>query len=445
MDQNRSLIFTNKQLNHLAFWLVATLCILNLNAPMRALLNVSRPLSLLILFGCIIGLLTNRYRPTLVVNKTGMWYLICITLFLLVGGLGSDYGIDVLEGVINYGVGILLIFCSAVSGFYSARDGEQQRFLFKLYLIFLISTCSVFFSDYLLEYGLIEYRSEFRRSGFFPEPNEAGQIGCMTQAIGFALMRSTRKRFPIFLLSGVLLSYLAIFYTYSRASIITSVLLTISQLFFLRESRYFKAIAAFITALLLAAIFWLFTQGIERLDLSFNAARRLDTTRALVMDQQISAETTGSRLLLFQVSIDKTLDSPVFGNGLGSLTPIKEIGLGCHNSVLLIFGESGVLVGLMFVMVLGHWAWTGLQNRDRVLKSLMVNYLLVLFMAMMVSHTVLQRRFHNILTGLCFGLAAGAAYRDTRQKQTERLDLNREPGNNLPPVYHIPAGTGVVR
>ena len=448
----QKLILSSKQVNLLAFWIVAFLCILNLNAPMKVLLNIPRPMSVIILLCCGIGILTNRYKITRVTGKAGMWYLTAMIVFLLVAGLSSDFSLEVLKDTSSYVIGFLLIFYSAISGFYIGRDNEQNNFIRNLFFVFLVSTCSVFFSETLLGWGLIEYSSDFRRSGFFPEPNEAAQVGCMTQVIGFALLRRPRRRFPIFIVIGIILCYLSILYTYSRAAILTSILITFIQLFFLRESRFFRGISVLISVVLLAGIFWLFSRGIKQLDLSGQAAQRLTDTRALVMEQQVDVNTTGGRLYLFKHGWRLTWESPIIGNGLNSLKRMRDVNLGCHNSILLIFGEAGIIVGLFFLAVMAYWVRVSFRVRDPVVKSLILNYLIVLILSMMVLHTVFQRRFHNILTGLCFGMAAGLAYRESKLKEAKRvqaeegnLDLNNQPDNPLPPTYTLPPKHGVLQ
>ena len=75
-----------------------------------------------------------------------------------------------------------------------------------------------------------------RSSGFFADPNRAGQAVCMAAAFGFGCLAGETSKLKIFAYAGLLTLVPCLFMTYSRSSIVAMALLVMLQLFISRNA-----------------------------------------------------------------------------------------------------------------------------------------------------------------------------------------------------------------
>lgn len=182
---------------------------------------------------------------------------------------------------------------------------------------------AVFFSD---SYG--------RYSGFYLDPNSAGFICITGYAMTYGLDKGKLK------ILGQFLFTLAGFLTFSRTFIVLWVLLNLISLKLNPKNIKIFLIGAVAIALLI----------------SFSAVLKLNTVRfnqlkGLVTNERVSTQELNedSRTETWASFYTYVMDKPFFGNGYGAFQGGGLNSIGPHNSFLLVVGEAGIFVLLIFL------------------------------------------------------------------------------------------------
>jgi len=422
-----------------SFFVMAAICFLNLNYPLSVRFGFSRPLSLIILACCGLCLLTTRYSVTRALSGVGLLFFAWMITFMGIGSLSGlimgTFGDRAVYMISVYVNSLLVIAVSAVVGFNAAQEHSLRPFLRVLFFICMTSTMLIYASDPLAAFFNLDRAAIGRSAGLFYNPNEAGQMCCLTLLLGFAMLRGSR--FPMVYLACIALIYGATLLTFSKTAILTAGFLTLSQIATLRGNRRFGLWWGFLAVFFLIGFWWLLSVDTRYLDFSVTGKRRIHQLRSLVVEQELNEETTTHRSFLYRYGFDRFTESPVIGHGLGSFTKFEGLRMGCHNTYLMVFGEAGGLVGIFFLFVLARWGITILRARSPVIRQLAMGYLIVMMLAFMVSHNELYRRYHNIFQGMVIGLIVGRAYYRERLQQRQAAFEQmpravREPTPNVP-------------
>ena len=113
-------------------------------------------------------------------------------------------------------------------------------------------------------------------------------------------------------------------------------------------------------------------------------------------------------MLYAQISMRKWMDSPVLGQGFGSFRRLPGIGIGPHNTFLLVLGEGGLIpfFALMaFCGVFLHQAWICKAPGVRVAS---LSCFTVFIGYCMTNHGVAYNQFIGTSMGIMCGLMAAA-------------------------------------
>lgn len=417
---NRLYIWSWADFNLVAFFSLAALCILNVNALMRLVFDAPRAASLFILLTAIACILTARVPLSRAMGNLGVSFFIFLSYFLMVATLQALDDEKLFGLFQQYGAVFVITMATMAVGWRQAQREKLETVLILFYLIWLISVCSIFFSSSLRQIST-DFGTENRDSGFFTNPNHAGAVTGITFAIGFALLRS--GRYTLLLTIGLIITSVGTLRTFSKMAILT--IFTVAMFQILGGKNQRNRIKVILLALVaLGSLYLLLVYGLEQLDLNAAQLVRLLEVRDILMNQEINDETTTSRTYLVQVGFRKFLEHPLLGQGLGSFHAMPEaMGLGTHNTYLLVAGESGIFALILMLVFMFRWLKAALACDYLMLRQFCVNFILVFSTAGLSSHDMLTFRFENLMMGFTIGLLVGRAAYRRRKDEEERVRL----------------------
>jgi hypothetical protein len=90
------------------------------------------------------------------------------------------------------------------------------------------------------------------------------------------------------------------------------------------------------------------------------------------------------------------------------MSALPGTGLGPHNTIVLILGESGIIPAAVFIVFLAYWLWEAFRCRVRPVRSLALCLWIVLVMRVMTAHGAVVDKNHALIIGVGLGLLAGA-------------------------------------
>ncbi|RTE53800.1 hypothetical protein EHW67_07645 [Arenibacter aquaticus] len=198
----------------------------------------------------------------------------------------------------------------------------------ELFWLLIIGSSSVianaiFFTD---TYG--------RYSGFYLDPNAAGFICITGYGLSYGMEKGKLK------LLGQFIFTFAGFLTFSRTFILLWILLNLIALKINPKNIRIFAIGAVVIILLIS-----FSEALKLNVVRFNQLK------ALVSNEKVSTQELNedSRTATWATFYDYVLDKPLLGNGYGSFQTNGLNRVGPHNSFLLVIGEAGVFILLIFL------------------------------------------------------------------------------------------------
>ena len=286
-----------------------------------------------------------------------------------------------------------------------------------------------------------------RVGGVFTDANRAGHAICYSAAFGFAALqreRSTLLRGIIFAGLGLLIP--SLLFTNSRSSIIFMALLVCIQL---ATTSILKQKGTVVAILLIGAgipvgIGVALNQQSSHVDI--RQAKELESRQDRlasffrIMRGEMNEQDTGHRFTVAAVGLRHFASSPVIGVGFHKLTKMPEVGLGCHNTFIRIFGEGGLFCGLLFIGSVALFGWFSWKSKMPEVRCLGLGFTAMYACSAMVAHALLTSRISNVSMGITMGLLAGAAALDKRNKQMRRAAMRAQQTPQVPPqIQPIPA------
>ena len=420
---------TQSQVHSSMFWILAVLTICNLNGVTQMLTGTSQIMSPLIFFSSIGCIITCRGGFNQYLEGPGKWFFGFFFAYLGLGILASFANDS--KGLAN-GIAInlptpFIVMAGAACSWTFIRNNRKDELFSGLFLISLVATLSIFFSKYLSRLFIIDYKVAYRASGFFREPNEGGMMACLCLMLAFVMLRQSKNRKLMFVLIGVI--YLACFLTFSKTAAVSLIFLTLGQLLIIRGLKAELQINIVLLGIVLAgACYWIVSYGLDLVDWNIGQRKRIMEVNALMTQGEISEETTTGRTIIWKYAFNLILESPVIGWGLGTFSRMKGLGMGSHNTFLLILGESGIGPILLFLMFLSVMGATAIKCKDKLVRLFVLEFMLILMTASMSLHTILSRRFFTFFLGCCFGLLAGyRQIKQIQQRQSSKIVNEPEP------------------
>lgn len=389
-----------------SFWLLCIIGLWNLNGLTSMLFEANRLMSLAFLgLGCLILVRSKQWGKS--IGKSGMAFCGFIFLYLAIGAMVRPE-VGMIVSHVNS------VFIVGVSAIASRRIILSRGFPFFLKILLILTTLgawTVFLTPFLgaAYNNLGNSRMNFhagRWMGFFANPNSCGMAGVCGLATCLTGLTMNSREFPFkgtipfiiaFLGVGVLL-------TFSRTAILLygTLAMCYGALTFKMNKHTISILFGGI--LLIVTTFWFFTGGYENFDWAPQQLRRIVSVERIIQGNADSAD-YGGRYNGISGGLAYWSKSPIIGHGLGSMhrMPVRYFGgLGCHNTHVMVLGESGVFgmaAYVFFLFVFGLKTW---QMKYMPTRTFCVFFFLMLGAWGMVSHDMLEDRNLNILLGVCF-------------------------------------------
>ncbi len=256
------------------------------------------------------------------------WWILTIALlyFIISSFQYYDSPNDIIRETVKY-------FIFVIGGYELVKKtGKEELFLFLLLGSISIAIDALFFPS---RFG--------RYSGFYLNPNEAGFVCVFGYALVFSLKNISIKLLGqfVFTLMGLL--------TFSRTFIVIWLILNIISLRISIKNLRILGVGILIFS---ALIFIDESVGLNN--------PRFDQLQNIVSneDVKVTVVSKDSRTETWSKFYDDMLQSPIFGNGYGTLSGKLDSG-GVHNSYLMIIGEAGIipfLALLAYIAYLMYWS-----------------------------------------------------------------------------------------
>jgi len=243
-----------------------------------------------------------------------------------------------------------------------------------------------------------------RYSGFYLNPNFAGQI-CLA---GFAISFSISK-FSLRLIGQIIFTLAGIF-TFSRTFILVWTILNLLAILKNKKNLVLPLVGV-------GMLILVFTFSNE---LTLNT-KRFSALKSVFGQEQVDTKTIkeDSRDKTWSLYYDMIMDKPVLGNGYRKLTK-KWQGLpGVHNSFLMVWGEAGIIPLLLMLGIYGYLLFKSYSFFKTRPEIFYVSIVLVL--ALMTSHQYFTVFYFVFLSMFIF-----------IQLQKNSLNMNNQHFNNKP-------------
>ena len=232
----------------------------------------------------------------------------------------------------------------------------------------------------------------------------------MTAVTALAVMRRGRSQFLAY--GALLVAVAALVGTFSRTALVVLPILVLGALLVSRGAQRRRlAGGTVIIGLVLAGM-------LANLDSDLFEERQLARWNSLAEIVELSTVddvSLAGRATLWRLALDQALESPLIGNGLGSLHQLEEawyndegILLGAHNQYLILFGEAGFVPLLLFASFLWVTFHAGFR-KEKALWALgaVSGWALVLTLFSIAFHGILTQRACNFIMGLSCAVMAG--------------------------------------
>ena len=285
-------------------------------------------------------------------NSQFLWLSFFLILYLIFGIFATFiFGsfVEIFDKIISIIISIALNILF-VNLFIKAKlSGNFSSILKKIYWLALFSSLSGLLITISGLYAYGNYKAgEGRISGFFANPNELGLM--INFAISMTLFYILKKQSLKYIVFYFVLLYASV-YTFSKASIITSLLITFLFLFYisLSKSHLVLRYKVYVISIISAVVIMWFSESIMS-NWSIDQVHRITQTFRL-LNGEIDSESTTGRSGLYQYGIQKIKSNPLIGYGIGTFSRFKEyeLGIGSHNAFLLIIGEAGAIPFIFFL------------------------------------------------------------------------------------------------
>lgn len=358
--------------------------------------------------------------------RTHRSFLFALVAFCFVGAIAAilDHGTQGLVKEIRHYIPSFIIYLVAFRVLISQRNKEDFADIVHFITLFIgingiLILVSIFF-NYDFHKGSIS--SVERAVGLYSNANRAGYVSALGQAFAIFMILSEHKRKRGIYILIYLISLAAAMSTFSKGATLVSILLVIRLIYFLNQNRYsiWKQYKKYVRILLFLVVL-----GAGSLVLRYSALEgvlseeqmyRLNTLELLVQGN-INEETTSHRTEIGSYAWNKIKENPIIGYGIGEFHKL-DIGYGTHNIYLLIWGESGIIGILAYVIFLVTWFVVMRRHRNTVFKMLTINVLIIIAFSGFAAHTLLVNKPYLLIYGTLFG--GMSIYTERRRRLQER-------------------------
>ncbi|WP_339686745.1 O-antigen ligase family protein [uncultured Nonlabens sp.] len=334
------------KLYSVVFKLLIGIILLNLNGLIFLFVGSTGIISPLILIFSAYVILNSKSRA---ISNLSTGYFIYILLYLVIGSISLlisfQVGVETLTTMTDIIKSIVLIY-AVYLGYLQELQKSNSIIVYTCWLI-IFSVVLSYGLDYLNIASIqANYRTDYRMSGFFANPNElAAQSLFSIISIQYLFKKYTSKYYRLILMVALLISGYAMFMAFSRSIFLVLFIILFLQVFLYKGLSFKSLILLGGFALLLVVALPLLY---ENTNLSLQ--KRIDTSLD-IFDEGLSDGNTGGRFDLISEAFVYINENPFLGVGIGNMQRMEGVG-GVHNAYLAVWGNAGFFVLLYFISFL---------------------------------------------------------------------------------------------
>lgn len=384
---------------------------LNLNGLFYLWLGLNQAFSGAILL-LSLALILNLAKSRIEVSAEFVIFSLSVFLYLLLGGLFYSHIRSVTEPeqyFKTYLSSLVVIYSLALYVGTLSDPRCLWRYLCLVRNVFLFASISVLASPLLYAiYSNPAPSSAYRMGGFFANPNEAA----MASLLGFCLIVGFPFTSRALQILAVCATSVAVVLTFSKTGILILILLGGVYLF-IRGGTPSRVVYCLL--LIFVTLFFVEPRVLEDSVIS-NSLYELDQSQAAriraifsVFSGDLNEDVSTGRSYLWGLAVSKILGVLPGALGLGSMHHMiggfEEFGVwqGVHNTFLMFVGEAGFLPAFLLAFSLAllfQRVW-----RLQIYRPAFFGVAVVLLIDMLVTHSALGLRYHNLALASMFGLA----------------------------------------
>lgn len=338
----------------------------NMNGVLYTLFEITAGLSIFILIFCIIIIFhlwdyKKLTLPHYTLNFTLIWLLVMGGIMWLFFSHMHNPDANYYRVFRKQAPSIILLYAVYKYMIYAADRGKIINVLyFVTFSMLLVTLCIPLGALTDIFGGFRKFMFGGGRSGgLFASPNLAGVHVCFTLALTLFFTLNS-KRFFWFFLACIPLVFYAGVLTFSKATLITQLLILIlffsynfSQLFKVKISvrrRFLLSVVVVVGGVIY------FIPAIKEYaeNLQYVQLKRLEETLGL-LSGEINEENTTDRSGLWEHALSLIAANPITGYGTGCFYTLPGLSsnLGVHNTYLMVWGEGGItaLLALLITVI----------------------------------------------------------------------------------------------
>ncbi|MCC5936790.1 MAG: O-antigen ligase family protein [Lunatimonas sp.] len=392
--------------------IISVIVILNFNGILNALTGATALISPLILL--LLAFIYNKLiRLNLIARSIAISkeWIIFLFLYLLIGTLSLvflGYQNDKAIGEMR-DVTISIIYIAGVAGAIYYINIYKKIDLYNLItahtIVLTISALAILIVG-ALEIGYI-FNPEsygYRQSGFFGNPNDAGNLCVQTLIFLFFLLTNKKttglKRY-IYILLALLVMYASIL-TFSKSAILAMLIITLIYITInFNQNKKTVFIFVLVSTIVLSYQFNSLGSNLTR-----GQEKRIEGLYDLI-NGRIDDETTTGRSTIIAHGWNYIEKHIITGIGLGNFKSLPEINKASHNTFLVVWGESGIIPLFFYIYLIGILIFYSIKLY--LVKKYDYSYLLFssalyIIMYSFATNNLLDNRIFN--TSLCYILAS---------------------------------------
>jgi len=357
-------------------------------------------------------------------NKLGLvflFFLVFLVVYLMFGTLSLiDFKIsvgDYLKDLINYIKSLLIFILFYLFFKNSDSKGTLINHIVFIAILLTMVNFTIFFMDYydqsvrLSFDGVIIKDKWARATGVWGNANKAGAY-CLINIILWMYITlkpglTIKIRLILFLI--ILFLIYCIYLTLSNTIFIIALGVILIYLNFFSNLIKLKTKVKIIGIGLIGIMLFLLVFGkhIYAQYSNLTPAKKEKITNVLTFLNLSSSEKEVSfsdRDVVLKIGIEKIIERPIFGNGLGSFKKDLYKYDGIHNLYIQILGEGGIIPFLIFIFFCSYLALKALKTKDMQLKFLLLSFLLFMLLFSLTTHGLFVVNGYCILFSLFFVL-----------------------------------------
>ena len=395
-----------------AFWVVAAVLILNLNAAIWMATGAEGTLNEVLLCGSVLVLVGHPPGIGSATGRAALLLFSSLGLYLIIGighVLTAETSATAADWIIPRVIKNMATAAAAAGGTAAAiRLRGPERFLQGLLMLMTASSATVLFSPWLIEIWVhLPSEPGSRGSGVFENPNAAGIMACLAAAGAVATMRKQLVRG-----TGIpcaLVAIAAAAGTFSRTAFF--MLVGAGAVAALTDRRGRRVIVSLGVVTGIVGM-WIAASGEPERRLTEDQIERWLTVREIVTtiaapDGNTVDRIWGERAITLRMGWKAAAENPILGQGLGSQLELENgwttrtgRRIGSHNTYLLLLGETGILPLGAYVGFL----WMGLKRQGKgeetPLRHAARGWTVVLAIAGLADHSLLHERHWAFIMGV---------------------------------------------